>query len=115
MKKTQRQLTSSVRKPPSNGPTALPSPATPRRSPPASPAFSGGNSAYIIPRIAGHISAPPIAIPPRQKMSAVTLGMTPAINEKAAKIVVPIMKMRLRPKRSARRPPVTMRTPKTRA
>ena len=42
MKNTHSQLSSSVRKPPSSGPTALPSPATPRMSPPASPAFDVG-------------------------------------------------------------------------
>ncbi len=40
----QRQLSASVRKPPSSGPAALPKPATPRISPPASPALSSGST-----------------------------------------------------------------------
>src|SRR5215211_2514272 len=39
MANTHRQLSSSVRNPPSSGPNALPSPATPSTSPPARPAF----------------------------------------------------------------------------
>ena len=115
MKNTHRQLNSSVRKPPSSGPTALPSPATPRISPPARPAFSSGSSAYVIPRIAGHISAPPMPMRPRHTINGTTLGMRPAASEKTAKKPAPIMKMRLRPNRSARRPPVTISTPNTSA
>ncbi len=44
-KKIQRQLSRSVRVPPSNGPIALPNPAAPRISPPASPALSSGSAA----------------------------------------------------------------------
>ncbi len=44
-KKIQRHPTVSVSRPPSNGPTALPNPAAPRITPPASPAFSRGSRA----------------------------------------------------------------------
>jgi hypothetical protein len=68
-KKIQRQLRASVRTPPINGPMALPSPAAPRMIPPARPAFSAGRIAKVMPRIAGHISAPPIPISVRQAIS----------------------------------------------
>ena len=42
-------------------------------------------------------------------------GEKPPSTENAAKIALPIMKMRLRPKRSASRPPVTIKTPNTSA
>ena len=43
-KKIQRQLRASVRTPPISGPIALPSPAAPMITPPASPARSFGSS-----------------------------------------------------------------------
>jgi hypothetical protein len=51
----------------------------------------------------------------RQAMSSPTLGTRPPINENTAKNVPPSKKIRLRPKRSASRPPVTISTPNTRA
>ena len=48
-------------------------------------------------------------------MRTYSFGASPPITEKTAKIVAPIMKIRLRPSRSASRPPVTIRTPKTSA
>ena len=44
-KKIQRHESSSVRTPPRSGPMAFPSPAAPRMSPPASPAFDSGRAA----------------------------------------------------------------------
>jgi len=44
-------------------------PAAPRIRPPASPAFSFGSTANVIPRIAGHISAPPTPIAARAAIS----------------------------------------------
>ena len=69
-KKIQRQL-SEVRRARrrSAGPAALPIPAAPRIRPPASPAFSAGSAAKVMPRIAGHISAPPIPISTRAAIS----------------------------------------------
>ena len=67
------------------------------------------------PRMAGHISAPPTPISARQAISSPTSGTTPHSSENSAKIVAPTMNIRLRPSRSASRPPVTMSTPNSRA
>ena len=77
-KKIQRQLAMSSRTPPIRGPAALPMPAAPRIRPPASPAFSAGRAAKVIPRIAGHISAPPTPISTRAAISHASLCATAA-------------------------------------
>ena len=111
--KIARQLSSSVSTPPISGPSALPSPATPSTRPPASPARSAGRAAKVIPRIAGHISAPPTPIPIRAAISTSALGAIAPSAEKAAKIAVPMKKISRRPSMSASRPPVTRPMPKT--
>ncbi len=114
-KKIQRQLRVSVRTPPISGPIALPSPAAPRMMPPASPALSSGRIAKVIPRIAGHISAPPIPIRVRQAISQVSVCAAPPSADIEAKIAVPRKKALRRPNMSASRPPVTIITPKVSA
>jgi len=84
-------------------------------TPPASPAFSDGSRLYVMPRIAGHIIAPPMPIRKREASSTAAFGAKPPSMEKPAKMAAPAMKMRRRPNMSARRPPVTMSTPKTMA
>jgi len=64
-----------------------------------------------MPRIAGHIIAPPIPISARQEISHAVLWAAPPSTEKPAKIAAPRMKMRFRPKMSANRPPTTISTP----
>ena len=113
--KIQRQSSASVSAPPSSGPTALPMPATPRISPPASPAFDSGSAANVMPRIAGHISAPPIPIPTRAPIRTPRSGDAAPSAEKAANRIEPMKKIRRRPNMSARRPPETIAMPKTRA
>ena len=56
---------------------ACPIPAAPRMSPPANPAFSFGSSAKVIPRIAGHMSAPPTPIAARAAISQYSFWATP--------------------------------------
>jgi hypothetical protein len=68
-RRTQRQLSQSVSMPPSRRPAAFPRPAEPMISPPASPALSAGSSAYVIPSVAGHMSAPPMPVSPRAPIS----------------------------------------------
>ncbi len=114
-KKIQRQLRVSVRTPPISGPIALPSPAEPRMIPPARPARSSGRIAKVMPRIAGHISAPPIPISTRAPISQVSVCAAPPRADIAAKIAAPRKKARRRPNMSARRPPVTIITPKVSA
>ena len=111
--KIARQLNSSVSRPPISGPSALPIPATPRISPPASPARAGGSAAKVIPITAGHISAPPSPMPTRAPISTRALGASAPTSEKKAKIAVPMKKILRRPSMSASRPPVTMPMPKT--
>lgn len=67
--------------PPSIGPIAFPIPATPRISPPASPAFSSGSSAKVMPSTAGHISAPPIPIRARLAISQASDCAAPPSSE----------------------------------
>ena len=76
----------SSRTPPISGPAALPTPAAPRMRPPASPAFSAGRAAKVMPRIAGHIRAPPIPISTRAVISHCSLGATAPASDIAAKI-----------------------------
>ena len=113
--KIARQLNSSVSTPPIRGPSAFPSPAMPRINPPASPARSAGSAAKVMPRIAGHISAPPTPMPTRAPISARALGAIAPRREKPAKIPVPMKKIFRRPSMSASRPPVTRPMPKTSA
>jgi hypothetical protein len=68
-----------------------------------------------MPRIAGHISAPPIPIRVRLAISQVSVWAAPPRADIEAKITVPAKKALRRPKRSARRPPVTIITPKVSA
>ena len=68
-----------------------------------------------MPRIAGHISAPPMPCSARQAISQSADWAAPPSSEKPAKNAAPTKKMRLRPNMSASRPPVTMSTPKTSA
>ncbi len=104
-----------MRTPPISGPTALPSPAAPRMIPPARPALSSGRIAKVMPRIAGHISAPPIPISVRQAISQASDCAAPPSADIEAKIAVPRKKALRRPNMSARRPPVTIITPKVSA
>lgn len=114
-KKIQRQLARSVRTPPISGPIALPSPAAPRMMPPARPAFSSGRIANVMPRIAGHISAPPIPISVREAISQVSVWAAPPSADIEAKIAVPRKNALRRPNMSASLPPVTIITPKVSA
>ena len=68
-----------------------------------------------MPRIAGHISAPPMPISERVAISQVSLGAAPPSADIEAKIAAPRKKARRRPNMSASRPPVTIITPKVSA
>ena len=60
MKKIARQLTSSVRKPPTTGPIASASALTPAHVPIAVPRCSAGNAWVMIARVAGIMNAAPM-------------------------------------------------------
>ena len=115
MKSVQRQLRYCVRMPPEIGPIAWPIPAQPRMRPPASPAFSFGRTAKVMPRIAGNISAAPIPIAARAAISQYSFCAAPPSSDISMKIVVPMKKTRRRPNMSASLPPVTITIPKTSA
>ena len=68
-----------------------------------------------MPRIAGHISAPPTPITTRLAISQVSVCAAPPSADIEAKIAVPRKKARRRPNMSASRPPVTIITPKVSA
>ena len=68
-----------------------------------------------MPRIAGHIRAPPIPIRARVTISQVSVGAAPPAADIAAKIAAPRKKALRRPNMSASRPPVTIITPKVSA
>ena len=114
-KNTHRQLSTSVRKPPIIGPTALPKPATPRMSPPARPALSAGRSPVRHPEDRGPHQGTTDAHQHAAQDEQVGLRREASEEEKTAKMTAPITKMRLRPSRSASRPPVTIKTPNTSA
>ena len=84
-------------------------------SPPARPALASGSRSYVIPIMAGHISAPPAPITARHAISVMASGASPPARENTAKIPAPMKKTVRRPSMSARRPPVTMTTPNTTA
>ena len=60
MKKIARQLTCSVRKPPTTGPMASASALTPAQVPIAMPRCSGGNACVMIDSVAGIMNAAPM-------------------------------------------------------
>ena len=64
-----------------------------------------------MPRMAGHMSAPPMPISARAEISHQVSWARPPRSEKPAKMIAPTMKIRLRPKMSASRPPTTISTP----
>ncbi len=66
-----------------------------------------------MPRTAGHSRAPPTPIADLLPIRTPIVGEDAPSGEKGPKITAPSMNIRDRPKRSARRPPVTINTPKT--
>ncbi len=77
MKKIARQLTCSVRKPPSTGPIASAIALTPAQVPIAMPRCSGGNAWVMIDSVAGIMNAAPTPWTARKATSAVSFGAKP--------------------------------------
>ncbi len=67
------------------------------------------------PSTAGHMTAPPTPISARQMITRMAVGMSPVSSEKNPNTAAPARNTRLRPSRSASRPPVTISTPNTSA
>src|SRR6266702_7187082 len=122
-KKIQRQSKFCTRKPPRTGPAAAAKPDSAPQTPMAAPRRSRGKTAMIIARLTGFIAAAPIAwkdlklisqLMPGQPVSEAMVGESAHNNEPRLKIIIPIMKIRLRPYWSAKRPIVTSNIANTR-
>ena len=104
-KKIQCQLIASVSTPPASRPIDAPPAATKLYTPMALACSAGrGNIVTIIPRITAEVMAPPAPCTKRAPMSIACVWATPHSSEAAVKTVRPIMNIRLRPRRSPRRP-----------
>ena len=110
MKKIARQLTYSVRKPPTTGPIASASALTPAHVPIAVPRWCGGNAWVISASVAGIMNAAPTPWTARKATSIVSLGDSPISAAAAPNTMTPNRNIRLRPKMSPSRPPVTSST-----
>ena len=110
MKKIARQLTSSVRKPPTTGPIASASALTPAQVPIAVPRCSGGNAWVMIDSVAGIMKAAPMPWTARKATSQVSFGAKPMIRLDTPNTTTPNRNIRRRPKMSPSRPPVTRST-----
>ena len=109
-KKIARQLTFSVRKPPTTGPMASAIAETPAQVPIALPRSSGGKALVMIESVAGIMNAAPMPWIARPAMSHASVGAKPIAALEIAKVTTPNRNIRRRPKMSPRRPPVTSRT-----
>ena len=112
MKKIARQLTYSVRAPPTTGPIESARAETPAQMPIALPRSAAGNVCVMIESVAGIISAAPIPWIARLPISIAGSCASPAVAEVIAKMITPARNISLRPKMSPSRPPVAMRTAK---
>ena len=110
MKKIARQLTYSVRKPPTTGPIASASALTPAHVPIAVPRCSAGNAWVMIASVAGIMNAAPTPWTARKATRSVSLGANPIARLDRPNTVTPNRNILRRPKMSPRRPPVTSST-----
>ena len=115
-KKHQRQLTCSVRNPPSRTPTAAPTPVMEPKIANAVPrSFPPGKATVRSASAAGASSAAKTPCSARAPMSSHGCCAMPPIRDAAAKPTAATMKVRLRPQKSAIRPPSNRKAPKARA
>ncbi len=114
-KKIQLQSMCSVIRPPMSGPIASAMAETPAQMPIARPRCLGGNVAEMIESVAGSISAAPTPWRVRAPISVPPVVASPQMSEASVKRARPRRKTRLRPRKSASLPPVSMKTAKVRA
>ena len=115
-KKIQDQLSASVRIPPSRTPAAAPKPPTAPHTPSAM--FRSRPSVNVVERIesaAGVMTAAPRPCNARAEINEASDHARPAKSEASVKRMSPARKIRLRPSRSAARPPRSRKPPKTSA
>ena len=110
IQKIARQLTYSVKKPPSTGPIASASALTPAHVPIAVPRCSAGNAWVMIDSVAGIMNAAPTPWTARNRTSVVSVGAKPIAALEIPNTATPNRNMRRRPKMSPSRPPVTIST-----
>ena len=108
-RKTNRQVVASISQPPRNGPAAPAMPASPDQAPMARPRSAGTNDAVMMARLPGVSRAPPMPCSARAATSISTFGASPQSAEATANQMVPMMKIRRRPYRSASEPPSRMK------
>ena len=108
-----RQLTCSVRKPPTTGPSASASAETPAQVPIALPRSCGGKAFVMIESVAGIMKAAPMPWTARLRTNERSLGARPAVADESANTITPKRNARRRPKMSPSRPPVTSSTANT--
>src|SRR5260221_14248948 len=108
MKKIARHETWSMKKPPSSGPATMVIDVNADHVPIALPRSLSGNVALMMARLPGTMSAAPMPCKLRNPMRAAIFGASPHATEPAVNTATPIAKMRLRPNRSPKAPPVSM-------
>ena len=106
--KITRQENKSISAPPIGGPMRIEIPVQAVHEPIAAPRSSSPKVAVMIARVLGTSSAPAMPWSPRAKISALPLGATAHNSEQTPKAAIPIVKIRLRPKRSPSDPPTRM-------
>ena len=109
IRKINRHDTAVIRKPPTNGPSAVATPPSPDQAPMTRPRSPGANDASRIARLPGVSSAPPTPCSPRAAISSPMLGAIAQISDATANHATPMTKIFLRPKRSDSAPASRMR------
>ena len=112
-KKTEPQSNQRSSRPPTRGPSPMPTAARPAQMPIALPRSSRGNTAVIVERVAGMIIAAPRPITDRHRISWSAVPERPASRLAVPKTTMPACSIRLRPMRSASVPAVSRNAPKT--
>ena len=108
MRKIQRHDAWSTSSPPTSGPSAAAMPPSPDQAPMARLRSSARKAPWIIARLPGVSSAPPMPCSTRATTSTSAVGATPHSSEARANQTVPMMKTRRRPSRSPSEPPRRM-------
>src|SRR3954452_8495808 len=109
IRKIHRQSAYSISPPPTNGPMAADRLVSPAQAPIAGARSSCTKAPWIMARLPGVSSAPPMPWSPRAAISTSGLGATPHSNDASANQVVPMTKIRRLPNRSPREPPRRIR------
>ena len=107
---THRQL-SSLRAPPTNGPSAVPAAAMPYALPMADWRRSSGNAFVSAAMPTGKLSAAPTPCSTRKAMTMPADSDRPAASDVTPNRATPARSTRLRPRMSPRRPPGIMNAP----